>query len=223
MNTRLTRIHFLGCALVLAAAATAGAQTITSPKQHFGFNIGDDYQLATYDQFQAYWQKIDKESARMQVVEIGKTEEGRPHLAAIITAPENFKQARSLQADLAAAAPRPRHRRGAGARAGEGGEGGRLGRRRPARDRSRRRASADRDRLSAREPHRRGDHAHPARRDRRRRPRESGRHADGLEVLHAERRADRSAAPAARASTRSTRGTTTIATSTCRTPGNPRT
>ncbi len=92
MNRRLTRIHFLGCALVLAAAATAGAQTITPPKQHFGFNIGDDYQLATYDQFQAYWQKIDKESARMQVVEIGKTEEGRPHLAAIVTAPENFKQ-----------------------------------------------------------------------------------------------------------------------------------
>ena len=26
----------------------------------------------------------------MQVVEIGKTEEGQPHLAAIITAPENF-------------------------------------------------------------------------------------------------------------------------------------
>jgi hypothetical protein len=37
-----------------------------------------------------YWQKIDKESSRMQVIEIGKTEEGRPHLAAIITAPENF-------------------------------------------------------------------------------------------------------------------------------------
>ena len=92
MTTRSTRIHSLACALVLAVAAVAGAQTITSPKQHFGFNIGDDYQLATYDQFQAYWQKIDKESARMQVVEIGKTEEGRPHLAAIVTAPENFKQ-----------------------------------------------------------------------------------------------------------------------------------
>jgi hypothetical protein len=92
MSTPFARIHFLGCALVLAAAAAAGAQTITSPKQHFGFNIGDDYQLATYEQFQAYWQRIDKESARMQVVEIGKTEEGRPHLAAIVTAPENFKQ-----------------------------------------------------------------------------------------------------------------------------------
>src|SRR6185436_14628721 len=63
---------------------------ITTPKQHFGFNIGDDYNLATYDQFVQYWQKIDKESNRMQVIEIGKTEEGRPHLAAIITAPENF-------------------------------------------------------------------------------------------------------------------------------------
>ena len=80
----------MAIAALLAVAATATAQTITSPKQQFGFTIGDDYQLATYDQFQAYWQKLDKESPRMQVVEIGKTEEGRPHLAAIITAPENF-------------------------------------------------------------------------------------------------------------------------------------
>jgi hypothetical protein len=92
MNACSLRTPFLGCALVLATAAIAAAQTITSPRQHFGFNIGDDYQLATYDQFQAYWHKIDKESPRMQVVEIGKTEEGRPQLAAIITAPENFKQ-----------------------------------------------------------------------------------------------------------------------------------
>ena len=89
----LLRRARLGAAFAasLLLAASAGAQTITSPKQHFGFNIGDDYHLATYDQFQAFWQKLDKESNRMQVVEIGKTEEGRPHLAAIITAPENFK------------------------------------------------------------------------------------------------------------------------------------
>ena len=53
----------------------------------------------------------------MQVVEIGKTEEGRPHLAAIVTAPENFAQARSLQADLAAAAPGARASTEAQARA----------------------------------------------------------------------------------------------------------
>jgi hypothetical protein len=79
-------------AVPVPAAAQSPAKTpaITTPKQFFGFNIGDDYQLATYDQFMGYWKKIDQESNRMQVIEIGKTEEGRPHLAAIITAPENF-------------------------------------------------------------------------------------------------------------------------------------
>jgi len=81
---------------VLSATAV-GAQTppagkITTPKEFFGFNIGDDYQLATYDQFVEYWQKLDKESDRMKVVEIGKTAEGRPQLMAIITSPENFKK-----------------------------------------------------------------------------------------------------------------------------------
>ena len=89
MYRRTPRVA-VAIAALLAVASSATAQTITTPKQQFGFAIGDDYQLATYDQFQAYWQKLDKESTRMQVVEIGKTEEGRPHLAAIITAPENF-------------------------------------------------------------------------------------------------------------------------------------
>jgi Zinc carboxypeptidase len=92
MNTRSTPIRVLVCALLLAGAASAGAQTITSPKQQFGFNIGDDYQLATYTQFVEYWQKLDKESDRMKVVEIGKTAEGRPQLMAIITSPDNHKK-----------------------------------------------------------------------------------------------------------------------------------
>jgi hypothetical protein len=73
-------------------SASAAAQQITAPKQHFGFNIGDDYHLANYTQFVEYWQKLDKESDRMKVVEIGKTAEGRPQLMAIITSPENHKK-----------------------------------------------------------------------------------------------------------------------------------
>jgi hypothetical protein len=60
------------------ASAQNRAAAITTPKQQFGFNIGDDYQLVTYDQFAAYWQKLDKEYDRMKVVEIGKTAEVRP-------------------------------------------------------------------------------------------------------------------------------------------------
>ena len=79
-------------AFVATAATAAGAQgKITTPKEFFGHNIGDDYFLANYDQFMAYWHKLDAESNRMQVFEMGKSSEGRPQLAAIITSPENFK------------------------------------------------------------------------------------------------------------------------------------
>src|SRR6476660_4035795 len=91
MHMRVRRCSTLVAAL-LFAAASAAAQAITTPKQHFGFNIGDDYQLATYTQLVDYWHKLDKESDRMRVVEIGKTAEGRPQLMAIITSPENFKK-----------------------------------------------------------------------------------------------------------------------------------
>ena len=96
-STRSPRLHRLAhlavSLLILAgtAAPMAAQGRITSPKDFFGFNIGDDYNLATYTQFMAYWRKIDAESPRMVVQEIGKTAEGRPQLMAIITSPENFR------------------------------------------------------------------------------------------------------------------------------------
>ena len=77
-------------ALSLAVQAARAQGTITSPKQQFGFNIGDDYQLANYTQFEAYWRKLARESPRMKLVEIGKTAEGRPQLMSIISSPENL-------------------------------------------------------------------------------------------------------------------------------------
>jgi hypothetical protein len=63
---------------------------ITTPKQEWGHNLGDDYFLANYQQLIAYWRKLDKESDRMQVVEIGQTAMKKPQLMSIITAPANF-------------------------------------------------------------------------------------------------------------------------------------
>src|SRR3954466_493121 len=93
MSTRTFRTWHAAALLPLVfAATTASAQgKVTSPKEFFGHNIGDDYFLPNYDQFLAYWKKIDGESNRMQSIEIGKSSEGRPQMAAIITAPENFK------------------------------------------------------------------------------------------------------------------------------------
>ncbi len=68
------------------------AAGITTPKAQFGFDIGADYQLATYRQLADYWRKLDAESDRLSLVDIGKTAEGRPQLMAIVTAPENHKR-----------------------------------------------------------------------------------------------------------------------------------
>jgi hypothetical protein len=83
------------CALALAFTIAAPAQNghkITTPREALGFDIGDDYYLANYTQLSAWWQKLAAESDRMKLVEIGKTEEGRPQWMAVITSPENQKK-----------------------------------------------------------------------------------------------------------------------------------
>jgi hypothetical protein len=88
--------------VVVAIALTIGmaasdaqrstAPKVTSPKEQFRHDIGDDYLLVNYTQYVEYLRKLDQQSDRMTVVEIGKTEEGRPELTAIITAPENHRR-----------------------------------------------------------------------------------------------------------------------------------
>ena len=87
-------VHWTAVPALFACALAAAAQSrahITTPKEALGFEIGDDYQLANYTQLTAWWQKLAAESDRMKLVEIGKTEEGRPQWMAIITSPENQK------------------------------------------------------------------------------------------------------------------------------------
>ncbi len=78
--------------LLLALVCAAQAQRITSPKEHFGFHIGDDYHLTTYKQTEAYFKKLAAESDRLRLVDIGKTEEGRTQYMVVLSAPENLKK-----------------------------------------------------------------------------------------------------------------------------------
>ncbi|HLG06481.1 MAG TPA: M14 family zinc carboxypeptidase, partial [Gemmatimonadales bacterium] len=90
--------------IILPAALTA--QALTSPKAHFGFNIGDDYRLANYTQLTAYWKKLAAESPRMRLVSIGKTAEGRDHWMMIVSSPANLARLdryREISARLARA------------------------------------------------------------------------------------------------------------------------
>ena len=94
MNDRMRARRVVGgvlVALVLAVGATAQPR-VTTPKEHFGFNMGDDYRLANYTQIEAYWKLLDQQSDRMILQDMGKTAEGRTQWMAVITSPENHKK-----------------------------------------------------------------------------------------------------------------------------------
>src|SRR5262249_47280169 len=79
--------------LTLLLGSTLQAQTkITTPKEQFGFDIGDDYVLVNYTQYETYLKKLDQESDRLAVLPIGKSSEGRTMYLGVITSPENLKK-----------------------------------------------------------------------------------------------------------------------------------
>src|ERR1700722_20820489 len=84
---------FTSAALLVSAFTVFGqnAPKITTPKEALGFNLGDDYQMATYSQLETYWKKIATESDRMKLVDIGLTAEGRHKWMAVISSPSNIK------------------------------------------------------------------------------------------------------------------------------------
>ncbi|MGY0503653.1 M14 family zinc carboxypeptidase [Luteimonas sp. e5] len=61
-----------------------------SPREHFGFVIGDDYQLANYSRTEAYFRRLAKASPRVQLVDIGPTSEGRMQPMLVVSSPKNL-------------------------------------------------------------------------------------------------------------------------------------
>ncbi|MCH7410160.1 M14 family metallopeptidase [Belliella sp. DSM 111904] len=68
------------------------AQTIPTPKEHFGFGMGDDYHISNYTETEAYFKKLAELSDKATLVSIGKSEEGREQWMMIVTSPENHQQ-----------------------------------------------------------------------------------------------------------------------------------
>ncbi len=77
---------------LFAVSIFAHAQNVPSPKSHFGFNIGDNYQLANYTQTEAYLQKLAAASNKMKLQNIGTTEEGRTQYMVIVSDPANLSK-----------------------------------------------------------------------------------------------------------------------------------
>src|SRR3954469_18802829 len=83
--------HTFLASTVFALAAFGQSSHITTPSEALGFKVGDDYQMASYTQLEAWWKKLAIESNRMKLVDIGLTAENRNQYMAIISSPENLK------------------------------------------------------------------------------------------------------------------------------------
>src|SRR5215813_1229264 len=75
--------------LFLLALSTFAA--VPTPESHFGHKIGIDDELLDWDKVVSYFQALPKSSDRIKFLELGKTVEGRPQIAAIISSPANIK------------------------------------------------------------------------------------------------------------------------------------
>jgi len=64
----------------------------TSPEDFLGHKVGADYKLADYNQITAYFKKLNEESEKIKLLNIGKTTLGKPMLLAVITSKENMNQ-----------------------------------------------------------------------------------------------------------------------------------
>ena len=87
--SRIAATVAVALTLWLPVASAQPRAHITTPKEAFAFDIGDDYQLADYKQIEAYWKTLAKESDRMVLHDMGKTAEGRTQWMAIVTSPAN--------------------------------------------------------------------------------------------------------------------------------------
>lgn len=70
---------------------------VTSPLEHFGFEIGANYHLTNYTQTESYFQKIAEQSNRILLQELGKTEEGRSQYMLVVSSPDNLNKVHRYQ------------------------------------------------------------------------------------------------------------------------------
>ncbi len=69
---------------------------LPSPASHLGFEIGADRKLADWKKITQYFEKLDQKSEAVQLVELGKSTEGRALVMAIITASSNFARMKDI-------------------------------------------------------------------------------------------------------------------------------
>ena len=89
--SKIVRTCGLAVALTAAVWTSSAAQaSIPTPESVLGFQVGADFHLATYEQSIEYFQRLDAATDRLQLIEIGRTSEGRSWYIALISSADNL-------------------------------------------------------------------------------------------------------------------------------------
>ena len=92
----------LSLAPVVAAAQTAARnQSIPSPSEHLGFQVGADRTLADWGQITGYFQRLAAASPAVHVDTLGRTTDGQPFIVAVVSSPANIARLPELRAGQA--------------------------------------------------------------------------------------------------------------------------
>ncbi len=82
---------------LLWSTLTLTAQSLPSPTEFFGHQVGEDYHLIDYTQAERYFKALAEQSDRVKMEEIGKTEEGRSQYMMIVSSASNLSQLEHYQ------------------------------------------------------------------------------------------------------------------------------
>jgi hypothetical protein len=80
----------LAAAAIIAALTCLTAAAQTSPEAFLGHKVGADRKVADYWQIKAYFEKLDAESPKLQLLTIGESTLKKPMIMAVITSEANM-------------------------------------------------------------------------------------------------------------------------------------
>jgi len=68
-----------------------------SPEEFFGFQLGADRKIARWDKIVDYFHKLQEQSDRIKVIDMGPSTEGNPFLLCLISSPENISNIEEIR------------------------------------------------------------------------------------------------------------------------------
>jgi hypothetical protein len=96
-NPTMRALRFVLPVIAFTATSLAAQTRVPTPREHFGFDIGDDRKLANWTALTAFYEKLARTSPRVMLDTLGTTTKGLPFLMLTITSPENRARLEELK------------------------------------------------------------------------------------------------------------------------------